>query len=229
SLRLPLPGDDSLSERLQVSVIAGVLERLLKNARDLLGGPAEPVPHPQQAGRDSPLQGFGRAQVGHPRGDRARRHAVLDQRHRDRIEHHRFLRSWKPALELEESEVAERHVADELDQVVAAHDDPVGRAPTHLRPQLLAGHVFLVRRVLYEASPKPDSVISSTRHRNVSVARTAFSISSFNPASAGAPSGTSPSIGTGGSTLTFAPFRTTRARPVTRGLKRATTARIADG
>ena len=43
------------------------------------------------------------------------------------------------------------------------------------------------------------------------------------------PVGTSTSTGTGGSTLTPSPLRTTRARPVTRGLKPPTTARIAEG
>src|SRR6266851_1282320 len=229
SLRLLLPGDDPFGKGLQVGVVACILERLLKHSSDLFRGPAEAVPHPQKARRDRALQRFGRAKVCHPRGDRARRHAVLDQRDRDRVEHHRLLRSREPALELQEREVAERHVADELGQVVAAHDNLVRRAPAHFRVQLLPRHVFLVRRVLYDASPKPDSVISSTRQRNVSVARTAFSISSANLASAGAPSATSTSIGTGGSTLTLVPSRTIRARPVTCGRNRPTTARIADG
>ena len=67
---------------------------------------------------------------------------MLDQRHGDGIENPRLGFGREAALELEEREVAERHLAQEVGQVMAADDDAVGRAPGDVRTQLLAGHTL---------------------------------------------------------------------------------------
>src|SRR5581483_9769025 len=110
--------------------------------------------------------------------DRARREAVLDQHHDDGVEDRRLLRGRQAAGELEEREIAEVDVAEQVDEVSAAHDDVRGVGPGDVGAELLPGHVLRTRRVLYPASPKSASATSCTRLRNVSAARTSFSISS---------------------------------------------------
>src|SRR5216684_7180790 len=81
---------------------------------------------------DRGLERLGRPKVREARGDCARCHAVLDEGDGDRVEHGGFFRGGQPALQLEEGEVSERRLADEIDQVVPLHDDPIGRAPAQV-------------------------------------------------------------------------------------------------
>ena len=152
--RMPEAGDRLLSRLEALDDLpgcgAGLASRrsLLEHASRLLDRPSEAVAHAQQAGRDRRLERLGSPVVGQPRRQRARSDAVLDQRHGDGVEHHRFPGAGQPAAQLQEREVAERHLADEVGrQVVAADEDLVGRAPAQTRAQL-AAHLRTVSRVL---------------------------------------------------------------------------------
>ena len=183
-LGLPLAGHEPACQRREVRLGGISGQGLLQHARGLLRGAAEPIAHAQQPGGDRSLQRLRRTEVRQPRRDRARRHAVFDQRDCDGVEHDRFLRGGQPSLQLEERKVTERDVADQVDELMPANDDPVGGGPPKVGAQLLAfAHAVLTRRVLYAASPKSASATRSTLQRNVSADRTAASISAMRPAS----------------------------------------------
>src|SRR5438309_3300683 len=210
-----------------LKVVTG--RRLLEDARRLLDRAAEAVAHAEEAGRDGRLQRLRRAEIGHAGSDRARGQTVLDQRHHQRVEHDRLLGRRQAGHQHEEGEVAQRDLADELlGQDLAADEDLVGRPAAEPRLQL-ARHRRTVRRVLYPASPNSDSGTSSTLLRNISLAWIAFSISVTRAPSDSWRSVISTSTGIGGSIDVSGPSRITRARPVTRGRKSPTTARIAAG
>ena len=104
-------------------------DRLVQHARGAFGAADEHAAEPAEAGAHGGLQRFGSAGVGQAGDQRARRDAVLDQRHHDGVEGHRLLRRRDAAGELEEGHVAEVQVAEDLGrQVAPAHRDPVGRA-----------------------------------------------------------------------------------------------------
>ena len=121
--------DDVLCNAAEIAARRG----FLKSAGGLLDRAAEAVAHAQQARRHRRLQRLRRAEIGQPGGDRARGEAVLDQRHNERVEHHRLLLRGEPGLELEKRHVAERHLADQVRcQVVSADEDLIGRAAAQL-------------------------------------------------------------------------------------------------
>ena len=153
--RVPDAGDDLLARPMRLDDLSGAdmeitfRRRFLQRPGRLLDGAAEAVAHAQQARRDRRLQRLRRAKVGQPGGDGARRETVLDQGHDQGVEHHRLLARRKPALQLEECEVAERHLADEVRREVAAADeDLVGRAAAEAGRELLAAHFRTVSFVL---------------------------------------------------------------------------------
>src|SRR5712691_1299645 len=109
--------------------------------RAALGRADEHAPQPAQTGCDGRLHGFGRAEVREPRGERARREAMLDQRHHHRVEQLRLARLRRAAGELEEGHVAEVQLAEDLPrQVLAAHHDAVGARPGEIGTDRLARH-----------------------------------------------------------------------------------------
>src|SRR5258708_4556633 len=98
------------------------------------------VAHPEQARRHGALQRFRRAEICEARGDRAGRHTVLYQRHRDGVENDRLLLARQAPLQLEKGDVAQRKLPDQvLDEVVSAHDDAIGRTPAYFGLELF-GH-----------------------------------------------------------------------------------------
>src|SRR5579872_2214522 len=220
---------DLLRGVLDVDAAAWLAQRLLEHPGGLLDRPAEPVAEPEQAGRNGRLQRFRGAEVRQTGRDRAGSHAVLDERHGQRVEHDGLLRRGQPAHQLEVGEVAQRNLADQLVRQVAAPDfDAVRRAAAQpgLEPLL---HRLTVSLVLYPESPKSASETSVTLPRNKSLPWIASSISAISFGSLSWPACTSTSMGTGGSMLVSGPGRTTRARPVTRGRKSPTIDRIAAG
>jgi hypothetical protein len=82
------------------------------------------------------LQRFGGARIGEARGQRARRHAMLDQRDDDGVEGDGLLRRRDAPRELQEGHVAQVQVAEDFrGQVAPAHGDPVGGAVAQLGVQ----------------------------------------------------------------------------------------------
>lgn len=67
------------------------LEPLLKHPRCILDGSDETTSHAEKTGDDGALQGFGRSEIRQTRRERARRQAVIDERHEDRVEESRLL------------------------------------------------------------------------------------------------------------------------------------------
>ncbi len=102
--------------------------RRLEHAGHVFDRASVARPEPEQPGRDCCLQRLRSTEIGEPGGNRARGHAVLDQRDGDGVEDGRLLGSGQAALQLQEGEVAQRDCADQVDQLVAPDDDPVGGA-----------------------------------------------------------------------------------------------------
>ena len=90
--------DNSGCDGTQVCAGLGVLQAQLEHARGVLGRTSESIANPEQARGDGTLQSFGCAEIGEPRDDRARRHAVLNERDRDGVEHDRLLGCRKATL-----------------------------------------------------------------------------------------------------------------------------------
>ena len=86
------------------------------------------------------LQRLGSAQVGQSRGNRARRHAMFDERDQHRVERHRLLWGREASHDLQVRHVSEADVPEQsARQIAPSDDDLVGRAPAHLGPIGLRG------------------------------------------------------------------------------------------
>jgi hypothetical protein len=82
-----------------------------------------------------------RAQVSEARDDRARRDAVLDQRHHHRVEDFRLFGIRRARGQLEERHVAQIEMPEDLsDEVFALDRDAVDGRPGEIRLQFLACH-----------------------------------------------------------------------------------------
>ena len=141
--------DDVLPRPVALHDLAGrgarvlVGRRLLQGSGCLLDRASEAIAHAQESRGDRGLQGLGRPVVGQARSDRAGRQAVLDEGDGEGVEHHRLVTVRQAALELEVGHVAERDLADQVGQVMAADEDLVGGAAAEARPDLLCAPLSL--------------------------------------------------------------------------------------
>ncbi len=106
---------------------------LRKHARHAFHRAHEYAAEPGKPGGNRRLHRFRRAEIGEAGGQRARRDAVLDQRHHHGVEKLRLPGIGNAAHQLEERHVAEIQVAEDLaGQVLAAHHDAVDGGPGEL-------------------------------------------------------------------------------------------------
>jgi hypothetical protein len=121
-------GDDGAGQRAQVRPWRRLAQRLLEISSHLLDRPPVAAAETEQAGGHRLLQRLGGAEVGQAGSDRARRQPVLHQGHRYGVEYRGLLGRGEAPHQLQEGQLPERHVADQLHQVVPADHDPVSGA-----------------------------------------------------------------------------------------------------
>ena len=153
----PYPGRRRPSAR-QRSTIARAPSRSASSSSAAPGVDRAPVmvAEPVDAGGDRGLQRH--AGGGHePRGiNRRGEDGVFGRRDQDRVDHPALVAGGELAGQQQEHDVAERAVADQLQQVVAAYPDRAGADLGDLRAP---GGTFTVRRI---ARPVPRAGAGST-------------------------------------------------------------------